>query len=171
MHLSFASLLSAVTLALPLAALAAPALPIPNLEARTYGTHKVTVGAWGKLRYEPECVRAKPPEEPYRDGELVRQSVHEANRRPRQTDRLPYWLRPRARGIDVVLPESQTKPHWFYCGQVGHCPAGMVFAVRRVCLPNRAIKLTQQCQIRTVNPPEEGNTFNNFQKLATEFWS
>ncbi|CAE7181188.1 unnamed protein product [Rhizoctonia solani] len=42
---------------------------------------------------------------------------------------------------------TDEKPHWFYCGQVGHCPAGMVFAV---------------------NPPEEGNTFDKFQDMAEQ---
>ncbi|CAE6491818.1 unnamed protein product [Rhizoctonia solani] len=39
------------------------------------------------------------------------------------------------------------KPHWFYCGQVGHCPAGMVFVV---------------------NPPKSGNTFEKFEGKAKE---
>ncbi|KAG8774888.1 hypothetical protein FRC12_001777 [Ceratobasidium sp. 428] len=59
MYFSLASILSTVVLALPLTVLAAPAAPILDLEGRSDKTHKVTVGAWGKLRYYPEYVHAK----------------------------------------------------------------------------------------------------------------
>ena len=59
---NLASLISAVVLALPLTALAAPAVPAAaaGLEDRSRSkTHKVTVGQGGKLRYDPEYVNAK----------------------------------------------------------------------------------------------------------------
>ncbi|KAG8735188.1 hypothetical protein FRC10_010896 [Ceratobasidium sp. 414] len=63
MYFNIASLISAVVLALPLAGLAAPAAPTPapasNLEDRSGKTHKVTVGANGELRYDPQYVYAK----------------------------------------------------------------------------------------------------------------
>jgi plastocyanin len=62
MMLSFASLFSAVVLALPLTALAAPASDSEIEERSNWHypkTHKVTVGAWGKFRYNPEYVDAK----------------------------------------------------------------------------------------------------------------
>jgi plastocyanin len=65
MMLSFASLFSAVVLALPLTAFAAPAVPASDSEIEERSswhypkTHKVTVGAWGKFRYNPEYVDAK----------------------------------------------------------------------------------------------------------------
>ncbi|QRV92299.1 plastocyanin-like domain protein [Ceratobasidium sp. AG-Ba] len=59
MYFNLASILSAVVLALPLAASAAPASDL-DLEARGPSkTYKVTVGAGGKLRYDPQYVHAK----------------------------------------------------------------------------------------------------------------
>ncbi|KAG8769135.1 hypothetical protein FRC12_005146 [Ceratobasidium sp. 428] len=60
MYFSLASVLSAALFVLPLSALAAPAASVSDLEDRGYSkTHKVTVGAWGKLRYDPQWVHAK----------------------------------------------------------------------------------------------------------------
>ncbi|KAG8728602.1 hypothetical protein FRC10_004777, partial [Ceratobasidium sp. 414] len=59
MYFNIASLVSAVVLALPLAALAAPAAPVSEFEERSGKTHKVTVGANGQLRYDPQYVHAK----------------------------------------------------------------------------------------------------------------
>jgi plastocyanin len=65
MMFNFTSLFSAILLALPLTALAAPAVPVSESEIEERSnwhypkTHKVSVGAWGKLRYDPEYVDAK----------------------------------------------------------------------------------------------------------------
>jgi plastocyanin len=64
MMFNFASLFSVVVLALPLAAFAAPTVQVSESEIEERSdyyptTHKVTVGAWGKLRYDPEYVDAK----------------------------------------------------------------------------------------------------------------
>lgn len=65
MMFNLAPIFSAVVLALPLTALAAPAGAATEgeLEGRSKWhypkTHKVTVGAWGKLRYDPEYVHAR----------------------------------------------------------------------------------------------------------------
>ena len=64
MYFSITSVLSAAVLALPLSTLAAPAVDSESdLELRSnwhYSkTHKVSVGAWGKLRYDPQYVHAK----------------------------------------------------------------------------------------------------------------
>ncbi|KAG8754911.1 hypothetical protein FRC12_011067 [Ceratobasidium sp. 428] len=159
MYFSLASILSTVVLTLPLSALAAPAVSVSDLEDRSDKTHKVTVGAWGKLRYDPEYVNAK-------IGDYIKFEFHPKNHTVTESsfdepctgltgnEGEPVGFRT---GF-VPVPEKQTshfptrkfkvtddKPHWFYCGQVGHCPAGMVFAV---------------------NPPHEGNTFEKFQEMA-----
>ncbi|KAG9125768.1 hypothetical protein FRC07_006298 [Ceratobasidium sp. 392] len=171
MYFSFASFASTVLLVLPLTALAAPATPVSGLENRSRKTHKVTVGAWGKLRYDPEYVHAKV-------GDYIKFEFHPKNHTVTE-NWLPHWvvsvMKPTIHALyshvllSVPVPEKQTshfptrkfkvtdykaqrglfqtKPHWFYCGQVGHCPAGMVFAV---------------------NPPKKGNTFDKFQKMAME---
>ncbi|KAG9121921.1 hypothetical protein FRC07_001901 [Ceratobasidium sp. 392] len=161
MYFSFTCLASAVLLALPLTALAAPAAPVSDLEERSSKTYKVTVGAWGKLRYDPEYVHAKV-------GDYVKFEFHPKNHTVTESS----FDSPCTKLTDdhgnqigfrtgfVPVPEKQTsnfptrkfkvtdtEPHWFYCGQVGHCPAGMVFAV---------------------NPPKKGNTFHKFQKMAME---
>jgi hypothetical protein len=69
MIFNFASAISAVVLALPLTSVLANPLPAKlenqstELEERgNWGypkTHRVTVGAWGKLMYDPEYVNAK----------------------------------------------------------------------------------------------------------------
>jgi plastocyanin len=64
MYFSITSVLSAAVLALPLSVLAAPVADSdPSLELRSNwhhsSTHKVTVGAYGKLRYDPQYVHAK----------------------------------------------------------------------------------------------------------------
>jgi plastocyanin len=64
MMFSFASIFSAIVLALPLVVLAAPAVPAAGagLEDRSNyypKTYKVTVGAGGKLRYDPQYVNAE----------------------------------------------------------------------------------------------------------------
>ncbi|KAG8734485.1 hypothetical protein FRC12_018514 [Ceratobasidium sp. 428] len=162
MHFSLASVFFAALLALPLTVLAAPAAPVSDLEDRGhYNTHKVTVGAWGKLRYDPQYVHAKV-------GDYVKFEFHPKNHTVTESsfdepctplegnEGEPVGFRT---GF-VPVPEKQTshfptrkfkvtdtQPHWFYCGQVGHCPAGMVFAV---------------------NPPKKGNTFKKFQKMAMQ---
>ncbi|KAG8774885.1 hypothetical protein FRC12_001774 [Ceratobasidium sp. 428] len=162
MYFSLASVLSAALLVLPLSALAAPAAPVSDLEDRGYSkTHKVTVGADGKLRYDPQYVHAKV-------GDYVKFEFHPKNHTVTESsfDEPCTGLTGNEgeqigfRTGFVPVPEKQTshfptrkykvtddKPHWFYCGQVGHCPAGMVFAV---------------------NPPKKGNTFKKFQKMAME---
>ncbi|KAG9081191.1 hypothetical protein FRC06_005739 [Ceratobasidium sp. 370] len=166
MHFNLASLVSAVVLALPLASLAAPSVPSADsdLEDRSWHypkTYKVTVGAWGKLRYDPEYVYAKV-------GDYIKFEFHPKNHTVTESsfdhpcNRLtdPHGNPLGFRTGFVPVPATQTyhfptrkfkvtdkKPHWFYCGQTGHCPAGMVFAV---------------------NPPKKGNTFDKFQKMAIE---
>ncbi|KAF8600223.1 hypothetical protein BDV93DRAFT_525511 [Ceratobasidium sp. AG-I] len=159
MMFNFASLISTVVLALPLVALAAPAVPAADagLEDRSDWhypkTHKVTVGNNGKLRYDPQYVHAKV-------GDYVKFEFHPKNHTVTESSfdnpchKIDYGFRT---GF-VPVPQDQTshfptrtfkvtdkKPHWFYCGQTGHCPDGMVFAV---------------------NPPKSGNTFEKFQKKA-----
>ncbi|KAG9121954.1 hypothetical protein FRC07_001860 [Ceratobasidium sp. 392] len=170
MYFSFASFASTVLLVLPLTALAAPATPVSDLENRSQKTHKVTVGAWGKLRYDPEYVHAKV-------GDYIKFEFHPKNHTvtessfdspctkltddhgnqigfrtgfvPVPEKQTPHFPTRKFKVTDYKAQRGlvQTKPHWFYCGQVGHCPAGMVFAV---------------------NPPKKGNTFHKFQKMAME---
>jgi plastocyanin len=64
MYFSIHSIFSAVILALPLSAIAAPVLDTDSsLELRSNWhhskSHKVTVGAGGKFRYDPQYVHAK----------------------------------------------------------------------------------------------------------------
>ncbi|KAJ1303076.1 hypothetical protein OPQ81_011277 [Rhizoctonia solani] len=149
MIFNVASIASALLLALPIVA-----SPVTSgLNKPT--TYKVTVGADGKLRYNPEYVHAKV-------GDYIKFEFRPKNHTVTESS----FDHP-CKAIDggfrtgfIPVPVNQTghfpvrkfkvtdeKPHWFYCGQVGHCPAGMVFAV---------------------NPPKEGNTFDAFQKLAME---
>ncbi|KAG8700271.1 hypothetical protein FRC11_013072 [Ceratobasidium sp. 423] len=156
MIFNFASIASALLLALPI--LANP-VPVSNLNARTEWpepkTHKVTVGAWGQLRYDPEYVHAEV-------GDCIEFEFHPKNHTVTESsfddpcNAIDGGFRtgfvPVAKEDEYDLPirkfnVTDEKPHWFYCGQVGHCPAGMVFAV---------------------NPPKKGNTFDKFQKTAEE---
>jgi plastocyanin len=67
MMFNFASILSAVVLVLPIASVLAN--PVPSIDETSEleergnwnypKTHRVTVGAWGKLKYDPEYVNAK----------------------------------------------------------------------------------------------------------------
>ncbi|KAF8600221.1 hypothetical protein BDV93DRAFT_525509, partial [Ceratobasidium sp. AG-I] len=159
MMFNFASLFSAVVLALPLVALAAPAVPAADaeLEGRSNWhypkTYKVTVGKNNKLRYDPEYVHAKV-------GDYVKFEFHPKNHTVTESsfDYPCSRIDPGFRTGFVPVPQTQSshfptktfkvtdkKPHWFYCGQTGHCPAGMVFAV---------------------NPPKHGNTFDKFKHKA-----
>ncbi|KAF8693200.1 hypothetical protein RHS03_08391, partial [Rhizoctonia solani] len=156
MFFNFASIASAAVLALPLVGVAAN--PVPH-NARTEWespkTHKVTVGAWGQLRYNPEFVHAKV-------GDYIKFEFHPKNHTVTESSfgkpcsAIDGGFRtgfvPVAEEDKHDLPirkfkVTDEKPHWFYCGQIGHCPAGMVFAV---------------------NPPNEGNTFEKFQSMAKE---
>ncbi|CAE6348646.1 unnamed protein product [Rhizoctonia solani] len=162
MLFSFASMTSAIVLALPLTGVAANPIRSAghlNLEARTEWnsptTHKVTVGAWGKLRYDPEYVHAKV-------GDYVQFEFHPKNHTVTESSfdkpcsaidggfRTGFIPVKEEKKHDLPIRKfkvTDDKPHWFYCGQVGHCPAGMVFAV---------------------NPPKSGNTFEKFEKKAKE---
>ncbi|KAG9125821.1 hypothetical protein FRC07_006049 [Ceratobasidium sp. 392] len=164
MYFSLTSVVSAILLALPLSVAAVPLTENdPSLEIRSNWHHnkyhKVTVGAWGKLLYDPQYVHAKP-------GDTVVFEFHPKNHTVTESsfdnpcqglvnasgDRVGFRT-----GFVPVPPEQNShfptreykvpddKPHWFYCGQTGHCPAGMVFAV---------------------NPPKHGNTFHKFQAKA-----
>ncbi|CAE6479332.1 unnamed protein product [Rhizoctonia solani] len=156
MIFNLVSIVSALALALPI--LAGP-VPVSGLNARAEWpepkTYKVTVGALGQLRYDPEYVYAEV-------GDYVKFIFQPKNHTVTESS-----FDDPCNAIDggfltgfVPVPENQTsdfptrnfkviddKPHWFYCGQIGHCPAGMVFAV---------------------NPPKEGNTFDKFQAMAQE---
>ncbi|CAE6426530.1 hypothetical protein ACGC1H_005644 [Rhizoctonia solani] len=116
-------------------------------------THRVTVGAAGQLRYHPEYVNAKV-------GDYIKFEFHPKNHTVTESsfnqpcNRIDGGFRT---GFVPVPPDTKVhfptkvfkvtdnKPHWFYCGQIDHCPAGMVFAV---------------------NPPHKGNTFHKFKETA-----
>ncbi|QRV76188.1 plastocyanin-like domain protein [Ceratobasidium sp. AG-Ba] len=165
MYLSISSVFSAVVLAFAVSNVAATPLAEndSSLETRSNWhhnkNHRVTVGAYGKLRYDPQYVHAKV-------GDFIEFEFHPKNHTVTESS----FDNPCNRLVDssggqigfrtgfVPVPATQTshfptrkfkvtddKPHWFYCGQTGHCPAGMVFAV---------------------NPPKHGNTFYKFQDKA-----
>ncbi|CAE7148865.1 unnamed protein product [Rhizoctonia solani] len=161
MMFNVASVISALAFVLPIVA---NPVPRSGLDARAEGngtgwdeptTYKVTVGAEGKLRYDPEYVHAKV-------GDYIQFEFHPKNHTVTESS-FDYPCQAIDEGFRTGfvpvsedekwhLPTSEfkvtdEKPHWFYCGQVGHCPAGMVFAV---------------------NPPEEGNTFDKFQDMAEQ---
>ena len=168
MMFSFASIFSAVVLALPLVTASpfpAPAILEEGGELGPRGnwhypkTHRVTVGAWGNLAYDPEYVNANV-------GDYIKFEFHPKNHTVTEssfnspcsklTDAHGNQLGFRTGFIPVPADQkshfptrtfkvTDKKPHWFYCGQTGHCPAGMVFAV---------------------NPPHEGNTFAKFKDMA-----
>ncbi|CAE6420620.1 unnamed protein product [Rhizoctonia solani] len=159
MIFNFATIASALVLALPI--LANP-VPFSEHDARAKflepKIYKVTVGVLGQLRYDPQYVDAEV-------GDLIEFEFQPKNHTVTESS----FDQP-CSAIDggfvtgfVPVPEEQKsdfpilkfnvtddKPHWFYCGQVDHCPAGMVFAV---------------------NPPKEGNTFDKFQLMAQQFKS
>ncbi|KAG8681286.1 hypothetical protein FRC09_017592, partial [Ceratobasidium sp. 395] len=143
MHFSLTSLLSVVFLVLPLSIAAVPvAEDTPSLEIRSNWhqnkNHKVTVGAWNKLLYDPQYVHAKP-------GDTIEFEFHPKNHTVTESSfdypcqRLESGYAFRTGFVPVPLTQTShfptrkykvpdDKPHWFYCGQTGHCPAGMVFA-------------------------------------------
>ncbi|KAG8718304.1 hypothetical protein FRC09_012862 [Ceratobasidium sp. 395] len=153
MIFSLVSLISFIVFFLPFTALAAPAAPVDGeLEARGYKKWKVTVGDNMKLRYNPQYVHAKV-------GDYIEFEFHPKNHTVTESS-FNYPCSKLDGGfttgfVPVASDEhyfptrsfyvKDEKPHWFYCQQVGHCPAGMVFAV---------------------NPPKKGNTFKEFQKKA-----
>ncbi|KAL0567957.1 hypothetical protein V5O48_014037 [Marasmius crinis-equi] len=119
--------------------------------------HKVTVGANGKLLFDPEYVQAD-------EGDLIvfqfNPKAHSVTQSNFETpcDPLQYGF---DTGLIPVAPDAgylpemslyvnHTKPMWFYCKQqnpMPHCQQGMVFAV---------------------NPPPEGDdrSFSAFKALA-----
>ncbi|KAG9089507.1 hypothetical protein FRC07_012327, partial [Ceratobasidium sp. 392] len=148
MLFSLYAIVSVFLLALPWTSFAAPAAAAAvdsELEDRSSyypKTHKVTVGAWGKLRYNPEYVHAKV-------GDYIKFEFHPKNHTVTESSfDHPCNKLTDAHGNQIgfrtgfiPVPEKQTshlptrkykvtdkKPHWFYCGQTGHCGAGMVFA-------------------------------------------
>ncbi|CAE6373571.1 unnamed protein product [Rhizoctonia solani] len=152
----------AVTAALTLTSVIANPLPSnfdeagTELEARGNWhypkTHRVIVGAGGQLRYNPEYVNAKV-------GDYIKFEFQPKNHTVTESsfnqpcNRIDGGFRT---GFVPVSPDTKhfptkvfkvtdKKPHWFYCGQTDHCPAGMVFAV---------------------NPPHKGNTFHMFKEAA-----
>ncbi|KAG9121922.1 hypothetical protein FRC07_001902 [Ceratobasidium sp. 392] len=151
MFFNLVSLISFLVFFLPFTALAAPAA---ETETRTgYKTHKVTVGKDGKLRYDPQYVYAKV-------GDRVKFEFHPKNHTVTEssfkypcskidggfrTGFVPVSQDQHSHFPTRTFKVTDKEPHWFYCGQTGHCPAGMVFAV---------------------NPPKEGNTFWKFQEMA-----
>ncbi|PBK62267.1 Cupredoxin [Armillaria solidipes] len=117
----------------------------------TYGsTYNVTVGANGKLAYDPEYVYAEP-------GDVVNFIFNPKNHTVTQSAfETPCVLLDGGINSGFVpvaadqkyLPVFQVKvvdkdPVWFHCEQTGHCGAGMVFAI---------------------NPPPD--TFEKFEALA-----
>ncbi|KEP47425.1 putative plastocyanin-like domain protein [Rhizoctonia solani 123E] len=116
-------------------------------------THRVTVGAGGQLRYNPEYVSAGV-------GDYIKFEFHPKNHTVTEssfnqpcnridggfrTGFVPVPPDTKAHFPTKVFKVTDNKPHWFYCGQIDHCPAGMVFAV---------------------NPPHKGNTFHKFKETA-----
>ncbi|CAE6456460.1 unnamed protein product [Rhizoctonia solani] len=162
MFAKLASIISIALFTLPLAGVVAnPIRSVGHLhlDARTEWdapkTHKVTVGAEGKLNYDPEYIHAKV-------GDYIKFELHPKNHTVTESSfakpcsAIDGGFRtgfiPVAEEDKYDLPTrkfkvTDEKPHWFYCGQTGHCPAGMVFAV---------------------NPPSKGNTFEKFEEKAKQ---
>ncbi|KAF8749981.1 hypothetical protein RHS01_09674 [Rhizoctonia solani] len=158
MFFNFASIASAAVLAF----LSLGLLPTRSLTMHAPSgiskTHKVTVGAWGQLRYNPEFVHAKLETTSSSSCKFLHPKNHTVTESSfgKPCSAIDGGFRtgfvPVAEEDKHDLPirkfkVTDEKPHWFYCGQIGHCPAGMVFAV---------------------NPPNEGNTFEKFQSMAKE---
>ncbi|KAF8672121.1 hypothetical protein RHS04_07875 [Rhizoctonia solani] len=153
-----------VSLAATLALTSVIANPLPsgadqiNAELEARGdwhypkTHRVIVGAGGKFRYDPEYVSAK-------IGDYIKFEFHPKNHTVTESsfsqpcNRIDGGFRtgfvpvpPGTKHFPTkVFKVADDKPHWFYCGQTGHCADGMVFAV---------------------NPPHKGNTFHKFRETA-----
>lgn len=117
--------------------------------------HTVVVGGPGALTYTPSCLWPAV-------GDIVNFEFHEKNHTATQssfatpctkfTDAagvhsgFASGFQPVAAGTTSGFPVvsfnvTDDQPKWFYCGQVGHCAAGMVFAI---------------------NPAKTGNTFDAF---------
>ncbi|KAG9121706.1 hypothetical protein FRC07_002239 [Ceratobasidium sp. 392] len=157
MIFSLASLISFIVFLLPLTALAFPTAPASELEGRAGKAHRVIVGIRNKpYRYHPQYVNANL-------GDIIQFEFHPENHSTTEsTFHHPCRLIPNRFDTGFIyIPHNQTmdfpyfeyevtdkKPHWFHCHQVGHCRAGMVFAV---------------------NPPKTGRmTFAKFQWKAMQ---
>ncbi|KAF8599533.1 hypothetical protein BDV93DRAFT_546872 [Ceratobasidium sp. AG-I] len=159
MMFNLASLVSVVVLALPLAALAAPAIPATaaGLEDRSRSkTHKVTVGKvtkGGKPRFNPQYVHAKA-------GDTIKFEFYPSEHSVAETSfDEPCFGREGGFNTgsisvfedEVTHPPTRTlkvtgnEPQWFYSYGTYDCTGGMVFAV---------------------NPPKTGKTFKKFQDNA-----
>ncbi|CUA78388.1 hypothetical protein RSOLAG22IIIB_13111 [Rhizoctonia solani] len=163
MMFNFAAIITVLAFVLPIIANPVPRSNIArtewndndwnNTEWHEPKTYKVTVGANGNLRYDPEYVHAKV-------GDYIKFEFHPKNHTVTESSfNKPCYAIDQGFSTGFVPVASEDswdlptrkfkvideKPHWFYCEQIGHCPAGMVFAV---------------------NPPKEGNTFEKFQQLA-----
>jgi len=107
------------------------ALPARSTEFR------VTVGANGLLRYDPQTVTAVPGDsvifEFHPKNHTVTRSTFENPCSPSQSESFTSGFVP-VSNTTAVLPTAQfnvtsNDPVWVYCGQTGHCQAGMVFAI------------------------------------------
>ncbi|KAI0280554.1 hypothetical protein BC826DRAFT_1074713 [Russula brevipes] len=107
------------------------ALPARSTEFR------VTVGANGILRYDPQTVTAVPGDsvifEFHPKNHTVTRSTFEKPCFPAQSENFTSGFVP-VPNVTAVLPTAQfnvtsNDPVWVYCGQTGHCQSGMVFAI------------------------------------------
>jgi len=120
-------------------------LALPFVAAWT--THNVTVGADGQLVYDPPSITAAVGDTIL----FVFESDHTATQSTFQSPCSPSsgGFNGAAAGTTpstFSIKVNHTNPIWVYCAILGHCKAGMVFAV---------------------NAPTTGNTYEVFKQVAT----
>jgi len=117
------------------------------------GTHDVTVGANGAFQFSPDSITAKKGDQVvfhYMPGaHSVVESTFAAPCNPSTPGVFSGTFSPSS-GVDsqvFVLTVNSTSPMWLYCGQIGHCNAGMAMVI---------------------NPPSGGNTLAAYKTAAAK---
>jgi plastocyanin len=112
------------------------ALLLPLLPLALAATHTVTLGDDSKLAFAPDTVTAAVGDtiifEFYPGGHSVAQSTFGAPCQPSPGGIFSGTFNaPGPDDADTVFEVtiSSTDPMWLYCGQIGHCNAGMAMVV------------------------------------------
>ncbi|KAF9466673.1 hypothetical protein BDZ94DRAFT_1157529 [Collybia nuda] len=137
-------------------------------------THDVSVGAGGKLAFDPQFVTATP-------GDVINFVFHPKNHTVTQSafespcvplhDGFNSGFMPVA-AENEGLPNFQVhvtdiNPIWVHCQQTGHCGKGMVFAVNAPAEPsNKSFKAFQDLAI-SINGTETATTMTSTGTYAT----
>ncbi|KAI0318493.1 hypothetical protein OF83DRAFT_1171065 [Amylostereum chailletii] len=117
-----------------------PGSPAPTPHSLEGNVIRVIVGANGSLTYNPSRVDALPRDtvvfEFHQKNHTATQSSFEAPCLP-ESGGFASGFQPVASNVTSSFPTfnvtvNDTAPIWVFCGQTGHCGAGMVFAINSV---------------------------------------